>query len=80
MTWDRKLSRPITLNDGRKLRTLHSAAECIIATFDGISHWPALEHARNLPMTAAETGKRRDVAAATDQVAIVLGQRRLLAS
>jgi hypothetical protein len=29
-------------------------------------------------MTAAETGKRKDVAAATDQVAIVLGQRRFL--
>jgi hypothetical protein len=78
MTWDRKLSRPIALTDGRKLRTLHCAAECLIATFDGISHWPALEHARDLLMTAAETGKRKDVAAATDQVMILLGQRKLL--
>jgi hypothetical protein len=30
-------------------------------------------------MTAAETGKRKDVAAATDQVMIVLSHRRLLA-
>jgi hypothetical protein len=30
-------------------------------------------------MTAVETGKRRDVSAATDQVTIVLSQRRLLA-
>jgi hypothetical protein len=37
------------------------------------------EHARDLLMTAAETGKRRDMAAATHQVAIVLGQRKLLA-
>jgi hypothetical protein len=36
----------------------------------------ALEHARDLLMTAA--GKRKDVAAATNQVLIVLGQRRLL--
>jgi hypothetical protein len=79
MTWDRKLSRPITLSDGRTLATLRCAAECLIATFDGISHWPALEHARDLLMTAAETGKRRDVSAATAQVVIVLNQRRLLA-
>jgi hypothetical protein len=79
MTWDRKLSRPIALSDGRTLATLRSAAECLIATFDGISHWPALEHARDLLMTAAETGKRRDVLAATAQVLIVLSQRKLLA-
>ena len=79
MTWNRKLSRPIALTDGRTLATLRYAAECLIATFDSISHWPALEHARDLLMTAAKTGKRKDVAAATDQVAIVLGQRKLLA-
>jgi len=79
MTWDRKLSRPITLSDGRTLATLRCAAECLIATFDGISHWPALEHARDLLMTAAETGKRKDVAAATDQLTVVLEQRKLLA-
>jgi hypothetical protein len=56
MTWDRKLSRPIALTDGRTLATLRCAAECLIATFDGLSHWPALEHARDLLMTAAETG------------------------
>ena len=79
MTWDRKLSRPIALSDGRTLATLRCAAECLIATFDGISHWPALEHARDLLMTAAETGKRKDVAAATDQLTVVLEQRKLLA-
>jgi hypothetical protein len=42
----------------------------MIATFDGISHWPALEHARDLLITAAETGKRSDVSAATRQVVI----------
>jgi hypothetical protein len=78
MTWDRKLSRPIALSDGRTQATLRCAAECLIVTFDGISHWPALEHANDLLMTAAETGKRKDVAAATDQVAIVLGQRKLM--
>jgi hypothetical protein len=78
MTWDRKLSRPIALTDGRKLRTLHCAAECLIATFDGISHWPALEHARDLLMTAADTGRRKDIAAATDQVTIVLSQRGMM--
>jgi hypothetical protein len=78
MSWDRKLSRPIALSDGRELATLRNAAECLIATFDGISHWPALEHARDLLMTAAETGERRDVAAATHQVMIVLSQRGMM--
>jgi len=74
-TCDRKLSRPIALTDGRRLATLRCVAEDLIATFDGISHWPALEHARDLLMTAAETGKRRDVSAATDQMMIGLCQR-----
>jgi hypothetical protein len=78
MTWDRKLARPITLSDGRTLATLRCAAECLIATFDGISHWPALEHARDLLMRAAETGNRKDVAAAPDQLTVVLGQRKVL--
>jgi hypothetical protein len=62
---------PASRTDGRTLATLRCAAECLIATFDGISHWPTLEHARDLLMTAAETGKRKDVAAATDPVAVV---------
>jgi hypothetical protein len=40
---------------------------------------PALEHVRDLLMTAAETGKRNEVAAATDQLTVVFGQRKLLA-
>jgi hypothetical protein len=35
----------LPLKDGRVLRTLQDAR--LIATFDGISHWPALEHARD---------------------------------
>jgi hypothetical protein len=70
MIWDRRLSRSIALSDGRTLATLRCAAKCLIATFDGISHWPALEHARDLLITAAETGKRSDVSAATRQVVI----------
>jgi hypothetical protein len=77
MTWDRSYpARSLSATDARLRRC---AAECLIATSDGISHWPALEHARDLLMTAAETGKRKDVAAATDQLVIVLGQRKLLA-
>ena len=68
MTWGRKLSRPIALSDGRELATLRNAAECLIATFDG--------SARDLFIAQAETGRRRDVAAATDQVAVVLGRRK----
>jgi hypothetical protein len=38
----RQLSHPITLSDARMLATLRIATECQIATFDGISHLPAL--------------------------------------
>jgi len=62
MTRDRKLSRLIALSDGRTLATLRCAAECLIATFDGIGHWPSLKHARDLLTTTAGTGKRKDVA------------------
>jgi hypothetical protein len=55
---------PIALSDGRTFATLRCAAECI-------SHWPALEHPRNLLMTAAQTGKRNNIAAATDQAVIL---------
>ena len=78
MTWDRKLARTLTLGDGRSIGTLRSAAELLIARFDGVTHWAALEHARNLLIIAAKTGKRRDVAAATDQLVIVLSQRGLM--
>jgi hypothetical protein len=55
----RRSARAIALTDGRTLATLRCAAECLIATFDGISHWPALEHARDLLMTTAETASAR---------------------
>jgi hypothetical protein len=66
----RALSPSATGARWQRYATLRCAAECLIATFDGISLWPALEHARDLLMTTA----------ATAQVLIVLGQRRLLAS
>ena len=34
MTWSRKLSAPIALNDGRKLRTLNDAAALILSLPD----------------------------------------------
>ena len=76
MNWDKKLPRPIALKDGRKLTTLKDAGE-LIGSFQGVLKDAALEHAIELLMTAAETGKKADVAAAAHQLLIVLNMRLL---
>jgi hypothetical protein len=78
MSWDNPLARPIELDDGRTLTTLREAAERLIASFGDVSHWPALEHASELLQIAAESGDAGDIAAATNQFAIVLMQRGFL--
>ena len=78
MSWDSPLTRTLVLDDGRTLATLREAAECLIASFGGVTHWPALEEASKLLQTAAESGDDADIAAATNQVAIVLLQRGFL--
>jgi hypothetical protein len=77
MSWDSPLARPIELVDGRILTTLREAAEGLIASFGGVSYWPALEYASELLHIAAETGDDGDIAAATHQVAVVFHAARL---
>ena len=78
--FQRNLTRTITLRDGNKLVTLRDAANVLLYVLGTVStQSSALDHAsRRLLLTAAESGKRSDIAAATDQVERVLRARKLL--
>lgn len=69
---DRNLSRILTLDDGTQLRTIADAAAAIEKKYPPSLQWVPLQHAQQLLITAAKSGKRTDIAAATDQLAMVL--------
>lgn len=69
---DYKLARVITLDDGTKLRTIADAAAAIEKKYPPSLQWDPLAHAIRLLETAAKRGKKSDIVAATDQLAMVL--------
>lgn len=69
---DRRLSKIIKLEDGTTLRTIADAAAAIERLYPPSLRWDPLDHAKRLLTTAAETGKAKDLDAATDQLAMVL--------
>jgi hypothetical protein len=77
MPWRKPLLKPITLVDGRVLKTLLDVQEVIVP--EDLSKNPAARRALELLLEASETGDPADIQVATDQVMIVLSQRRLLA-
>ena len=78
LKFQRDLTRTITLTDGSQVKTLHDARTVLLnVSFNARSG--ALDHAIRFLLLAAETGKRDDVAAATEQIEHVLRDRRLLA-
>ena len=72
----RKLAHVVVLGDGTKLVTLRDAANVLLDAANVRSG--GLDNAIRLLLTAAETGKRADIVAATDAVERVLRARRLL--
>jgi len=74
--YQRKLARPLTLADGTKLVTLRDAANGLLDAANVRSG--GLDNAIRLLLTAAETRKGADIAAATDAVERVLRDRCLL--
>lgn len=79
MRWSAPLSTPLTLSDGRVLRTLHDVRDVFASdAFRGVTHWPALEHALDLLLRAAETGGEADIQAATDQACVVFRVRGMM--
>ena len=78
LNFQRDLTRTITLTDGRRVKSLHDARTVLLDVF-GNARSGALDHAIRFLLLAAETGKRDDVAAATELTERVLRDRRLLA-
>lgn len=76
MAWDSKLPRPIVLKDGRKLVTL-SDLRAVVVTFSGVIRDDALERGLELLLKAGESGKKKDIKAAADQLVIVLRMRQM---
>ena len=68
--WQARLSRPLTLRDGKKLETLADARRLILALSESDQERNAWQHAAALLIEAAESGG--DVSAATTQVRIAL--------
>src|SRR5688500_10544299 len=77
--WTAELSSPISLKNGKALATLSDARACLIRTFPNVVRHDAFALAITLLMTAAETGRPKDRRAATEQVALVLLRRGVLA-
>jgi len=76
--YGRKLSRPITVADGRVLTTLKHAADLIREEFGAVNlKWGALDDAIVLLIEAAEHGGEK-IEAATSQLELVVHERRLL--
>ena len=76
--YDRKLARPLTLDDGKRLVTLRDAADVLQARFSTVTKWGAHGQAIEQLIEAAELGGRERVKAATDRIEIVLRGSRLL--
>jgi len=74
--YKRKLARPLTLADGTTLVTLRDAANVLLDVANIRSG--GLVHPIRSLKTAAETGKRSDLAEATDAIERALRNRRLL--
>jgi hypothetical protein len=70
--WTLSLTRTLTLKSGRQLRTLGDAADLILDRFGNVTKSALVEHASELLMRAAETQADEDLAAATDQVDVML--------
>ena len=75
--FQRDLTRTITLTDGMQVRSLHDARTVLLDVF-GSARSGALDNAIRFLLLAAETGKRDDVAAATEQTERLLHDRCLL--
>ena len=78
LNFQRNLTRSITLADGRHMKSLHDA-RTVLLDVSVNARSGALDRAIRFLLLAAETGKRDDVAAATELTERVLRDRGLLA-
>jgi hypothetical protein len=78
MPWNKKLSRPLMLKDGKRLETLSDVRSLFLERFATITHSTPLAYAGELLLKAVETGKRADIEAATEQIARAIMYQRLM--
>jgi hypothetical protein len=78
MSWDVKLSRSLQLKSGKRLKTLSDVRALFLDRFANITHSPAIAHAGELLLVAAQTGELADIEAATDQIERALITQRLM--
>jgi hypothetical protein len=78
MSWNKKLSRPLVLKGGARLETLSDVRALFLDRFSNIIQSAPIARAGELLLKAAETGKRADIAAATEQVELALRHNRLM--
>lgn len=78
MPWATPLTKPISLKDGRVLRTLGDAAELFLNFSETIHAHPWVEHAADLLMKAAESKDKRQIRAATTQVQRALSREGMV--
>jgi len=74
--WSRRLSRPVKLASGIELVTLRDAAEFVRDNLSEVVESSVLEHTCELLLVAAERGRIDDCHRATEQVELLLQQRR----
>jgi hypothetical protein len=77
MSWDAPLSRVLAPR-GARLSTLREAGRYLADGFSTVTQSAVPERAIELLMLAAETGRAKDRAAATEQLERVLEERGLL--
>lgn len=78
MAWDQPLTRVLKLKSGDELHTLQDAAEAFLRRFGNVCHDAPIAYGIELMMTAAQTGEEADRKAATEQVARVLKDQRMV--
>ena len=66
------------LKNGERLETLSDVRDLILERFISVTQSVALVHAGELLLEAAKTGELADIAAATDQIELILTQKRLM--
>jgi hypothetical protein len=70
--------RTLILKGGTRLETLSDVRSQFPDRFASVTHSEALDYAGDLLLKAAETGDSADIAAATDQIELMLMQKRLM--
>ena len=76
--YDRKLTRRIVLDDGKRIMTLRDAADLFAERFATVKSWRLLEIAIERLIAATESAERDTIKAATDAIQCVLRAQRPL--